>query len=508
MVCFSEMIRLNSIASWSICDFFFPEFELLFFDVIKKSIVQVGNIIQKSNPGGPQIDYDRGTLLLDFKGDQELIKQFPFVKWDSRSGLHRCHAYHYRDLVYPLYKNRLNYSDNAPKYNRLQLTFKSEFTPHDYQSEALEQWQKTRRGMVVLPTGSGKSFLASLIIKAMQRSTLILAPTIDLILQWQRTLEDIFQCPVGLLGGGSSDVEDITVSTYDSARIQAEHLGNRFCLLVFDECHHLPSPAYAEMARSYIAPYRLGLTATPNVEYDKLTLISNLLGPTLYMKQIQHLAGDFLSPYEVKTVKVELTSREREDYEYHRGVYLAHREITPLLPGRGNSWERFVISCYRTPEGRSALRSFARQKQIAVAAEAKMEALKDILIRHAQERVLIFTNDNKTAYFISTLFFIPLITHETKARERKNILNRFRNGSWPYLVNSRVLNEGVDVPEANIAVIISGTSTVREHVQRLGRILRKKEHKKAILYELVTLDTGEVYTSRRRREHGAYAQFT
>ena len=87
-------------------------------------------------------------------------------------------------------------------------------------------------------------------------------------------------------------------------------------------------------------------------------------------------------------------------------------------------------------------------------------------------------------------------------------MENFRTGRWPFLVNSRVLNEGVDVPEANIAVVFSGTATVREHVQRLGRILRKGRNKKAILYELITIDTGEVFTSRKRREHGAYGGFS
>ena len=160
--------------------------------------------------------------------------------------------------------------------------------------------------------------------------------------------------------------------------------------------------------------------------------------------------------------------------------------------------------CYRSAEGRNAIRSFAIQKQISLSAEGKMKALAEILTRHNESRILIFTNDNKTAYYISCLFLLPLITHETKAKERKKILENFRNGSWPFLVNSRVLNEGVDVPEANVAVIISGTATVREHVQRLGRILRKQSGKTAILYEIVTADTGEVFTSRRRRGHIAY----
>jgi superfamily II DNA or RNA helicase len=88
--------------------------------------------------------------------------------------------------------------------------------------------------------------------------------------------------------------------------------------------------------------------------------------------------------------------------------------------------------------------------------------------------------------------------------ERTEILKGFAEGRYGAVVTSRVLNEGVDVPEANVAIVLSGSGSVREHVQRLGRILRKARDKRAVLYELVTADTGETYTSERRREHSAY----
>lgn len=452
------------------------------------------------------IQYERSTLQV-FCSEEVLPKKFPWLHWDQRSKCYRCHAFRYNDLIRFLFP-KFEYTDSSANYNRLSLTFKSEFRPFAYQEEALKIWMRSKRGVAVLPTGSGKSYLAALAIQNTQRSSLILAPTIDLILQWQQKLEEWFQCPVGLLGGGSSEVHDITVSTYDSARIQADRLGNRFCLMIFDECHHLPSPAYAEMARSYIAPYRLGLTATPSIEPERQLILNDLVGPVLFQKQIQQLAGDFLSPYSIKTIEVELTEAERDEYEHHRGVYLNYRNKAPYLFGRQNSWEKFVMFCYRSAEGRAAMGSFAIQKQISMSAEGKMRELARILIQHRNSRVLIFTNDNRTAYHISSLYLLPLITHETKAKERKNVLKNFRCGKWPYLVNSRVLNEGIDVPEADVAVIISGTATVREHVQRLGRILRKKEGKTAILYEIITADTGEIYTSKQRRVHGAYENFS
>ena len=99
---------------------------------------------------------------------------------------------------------------------------------------------------------------------------------------------------------------------------------------------------------------------------------------------------------------------------------------------------------------------------------------------------------------------MPSLTHNTRSSERKDLLQGFQEGRLPVLATSRVLNEGVDVPAAGVAVVLSGSGTVREHVQRLGRILRKYEEKQAILYELVVKETREEMVSQRRRRHDAY----
>jgi superfamily II DNA or RNA helicase len=126
------------------------------------------------------------------------------------------------------------------------------------------------------------------------------------------------------------------------------------------------------------------------------------------------------------------------------------------------------------------------------------------LDRHCGDRVLIFTYDNATVYQIARRFLVPAITHQTKTRERQQILQRFHAGAYPVVVTSQVLNEGVDVPAANVGIILSGTGSVREHVQRLGRLLRKQGEKQALLYEVVSRGTAEEFTSDRRRQHHAY----
>ena len=455
----------------------------------------------------PLISYREGALCLDFQGRVQLPKELSFLAWDDRQKQYLAHAYHYRELIRYLHLNSLGYTDSAPKYEHLDLEIKNPFTPHDYQQEALTAWERAKRGICVLPTGSGKSYLAAMAMEKINRATLILAPTIDLILQWQKNLQELFQVEIGLLGGGSREILPLTVSTYDSARIHAPALGNRFGLLIFDECHHLPAPGYAQMARGYIAPFRLGLTATPNEESERQELLGELTGGIVYHKQIQQLSGEYLAPYEARVIEVELSEAEREEYEWHRGEYMAYRDGMGENFSRPGAWERFVMRAHQTPEGREAMESFRKQKEIATSSAAKLESIAQLLHQHRGERVLIFTHDNKTAIRIASLFLLPLITHETKAKERKEILANFRSNRWPFLVNSRVLNEGVDVPEAGVAIVVSGSSTTREHVQRLGRILRNQKGKQAILYELVTAGTTEVYTSKRRREHGAYRGF-
>jgi superfamily II DNA or RNA helicase len=158
----------------------------------------------------------------------------------------------------------------------------------------------------------------------------------------------------------------------------------------------------------------------------------------------------------------------------------------------------------RSAAGQRAMRAYRRQRELSLGAQAKLDYIERLLEAHRGEKALVFTQDNATAYAISKRFLIPIITHQTKVKERSEILERFADGRYRAIATSKVLNEGVDVPDASVAIVISGSGSVREHVQRLGRILRRKGDKFATLYELVSRKTGEVFTSERRREHAAY----
>ena len=167
-------------------------------------------------------------------------------------------------------------------------------------------------------------------------------------------------------------------------------------------------------------------------------------------------------------------------------------------------WAQFIQLSSRSRHGRRAWAAWREQRRIALQSKAKLDQLGIILEAHREAQVIIFTADNDTVYALSRRHLIPALTHQTPGPERRRILQAFNQSSLRAVVTSRVLNEGVDMPAASVGVVLSGSGSVREHVQRLGRILRRADGKEAILYEVITAGTSEEYTSDKRREHGAY----
>jgi superfamily II DNA or RNA helicase len=283
-----------------------------------------------------------------------------------------------------------------------------------------------------------------------------------------------------------------------------ENVGNRFGLVIFDECHHLPGETYALAARQCLAPFRLGLTATPERSDGREVLLESLLGAVVYRREIVEMSGHYLAEYETERVAVALSESERAEYEAERAVYLAFVRAQGIRMGSPQGWSEFIMRSSRSEQGRRAMRAYRRQRELTFAAPAKLDYVERLLRQHRHERAIVFTDDNATAYRIARRCLIPAITHQTKVSERSAILAGLNGQTYSAVVTSKVLNEGVDVPAASVAIVVSGSGSVREHVQRLGRILRKQADKRAMLYELVTAETGEAFTSERRREHSAY----
>ncbi|MBD3205718.1 DEAD/DEAH box helicase [Candidatus Bathyarchaeota archaeon] len=409
-------------------------------------------------------------------------------------------AYKYNEILKKLDSQKIKYIDKVVRsYEPLKIN--SNIKLRNYQSEALEEWIKNyNRGIVVLPTGAGKTYLAIKAIERLKVSTLIVVPTIVLLEQWRELLEDHLRTPIGAIGGGQNELSSITVSTYDSASIRSRNLGNIFELIIFDEVHHMPAPSYRKIATRYIAPYRLGLTATLQSDEAHELLFDELIGPKVYSLDVDDLAGEHLAEFEVKTIKVPLTGEEANEYNRQYGIYRKYLRKNNIRIRSSRDYVRLIKRSGRDPNARRAFMARKRAMDIALNSQNKVAYLKSLIKQHHDDKALIFTSQNKLVYRLSKDLLIPAITHQTPPEEREGILGKFKMGDYRQILTSRVLDEGIDVPDANIGVIISGTGSKRQFVQRLGRILRKTPDKKAVLYELVSAGTAETYISHRRKK--------
>jgi len=442
------------------------------------------------------LQLDRGTLVM-YAVPPAVADVF---LWDARSQSYRARGQAYRQVMETLRAENIAVRDAASTFLKLDLGFARDITPYPHQTGALNAWKRAgRQGVIVLPTGAGKTLVAQLALRDTPRSALICVPTLELQEQWYSGLVAAFpDAQIGLLGGGSRDEAPILISTYESAAIYAEELAGKYALLICDEVHHLPADFKRVIAEMSLAPYRMGLSATLKRSDGREQDLDDLIGPVVYSARPEDLAGGALADYREVLIKVRLSASEQQRYAEliaQRDAFLQRANIDlKNLDG----WTQFVRACI-TPQGRTAMSAHREARSLAYGTEGKLRVLEEILANHSEERTLIFTNDNATVYRISREFLIPALTHHTPTKERHHVMERFREGTYRWLVTSRILNEGIDVPEASVAVVLSGTAVEREQVQRLGRILRQVKGKKAVLYEVITEGTSEERVSRQRR---------
>ncbi len=451
--------------------------------------------------------FEDGTLRVD--GDPP---DLPFVERDPRSGTLRAPAHRYAQLRQLLDRRGVAYEDRVGSWPALDL--RTTYSLRDYQRAALDAWRDNAdRGVLELPTGSGKTVVAVAAMAELGVPTLVVVPTVDLLDQWQRELSAEFDVPVGRFGGGEQRQEAITVSTYDSAYLRADDVGGDFGFVVFDEVHHLGGEGYRDIARLLAAPARMGLTATFERPDGAHEVVADLVGPKVYDVSADDLAGEHLAEYDIRRIEVELTPEEREAYEEAQGTFVDYLRTSDIRFDSGSDYQKLVMRSGSDPRAREALLAKQRAREVMMNSDAKVEELADILDRHRDDRVIVFTAHTDLVYRLSERFLLPAITNETGASERRETLEKFRAGEYSRVVTANVLDEGVDVPDANVAVVLSGSGSEREFTQRLGRVLRPKHDERtegsdgdalpsagrAVLYELVSAETAEERVADRRR---------
>jgi superfamily II DNA or RNA helicase len=422
---------------------------------------------------------------------------------DKRHAFLRTQPFHFHAIKQALQAQHTPFTVAFEERPVLPFETTLQVEPRPYQKEALAGWLAAESaGVIILPTGAGKTFVAAMAIHQTGLWTLAVVPTLDLLQQWRVALTaslSLSADDIGIFGGGEKELKPITIITYDSAALYIREL-KRFGLLVWDECHHLPAPTYRLIAEGAFTPLRLGLSATPERSDMTHLDLDQLIGPEVYRRSPAELTeGRYLAQYKEHRIPIALSPEDEIRYAEQHKIYrnfLQRRRIIIRTPE--DFQRKLVYLSARDPEARAALLAWRETRNISMNTPAKYVEIERLLKRHADDQVILFSEYNVVVDEISRRFCLPNITYKTPTEERRAILERFRSGQYTKLVTGRVLNEGVDVPDCRVAIIVSGNSTKREYIQRLGRVLRPKEGE-ALLYELITGGTTEENIAKRRK---------
>lgn len=407
---------------------------------------------------------------------------------------------------------------------------------YEWQEECLARWfANNGRGIVQAVTGSGKTLLA---LSAMERldhrlhgslRVRIVVPTSALMRQWNRALQEYLniRSDIGLRGAGSKSTPDrkymiyvINSARYELARqILSEVRQGENVLLIADECHHYESGQnqlifeflpYIKGTEYETHFFSLGLSATlPSGQARRY--LTSVLGRTLYHYDMKEAtAAKTVAPYDVYHISLAFQADERDEYEdLTEQMTLLYGKLLKVYPVLRSLTQKEQFEELRSIAGSKNNKlsktaaaymslTFLRKKLVCLAS-ARISCVRDLVDRlDAQEKILIFGERISQA---DELYYLLQETYPERvgrchsqmgAQANKNALERFRTGSIRILIACKSIDEGLNVPDASVGIILSGTSTKRQRIQRLGRIIRRKEtDRHAALYYLHIAATSE-----------------
>jgi superfamily II DNA or RNA helicase len=447
------------------------------------------------------LSFDRGSLRLEAPASARVP---PYFVWDSRVSAWRTAAINHLRVREDAAAYRLHLDDTAEHFFPAPSLAAALPTLRPDQQAAIEAWERAgRRGVIVKPTGTGKTEIALSIVARHQAPTLVVAPLRDLMYQWQRRIKRGLGFDAGVLGDGRQETWPITVTTYDSAWIHMKEIGNRYRLIVYDEVHHLPGPVQHESALDCLAPMRLGLSATPWRADGRDRMLAELIGPVVYDEDLSDARGRTIADYSIVRVPIYLTDEEQAEFDdLSRSIrrYVATRR----QEDGAFDWTEMARRSRTDPEAREVLRRWRRKLAIVNRSAEKLRVLEDVFRLHPDEPCVVFTASNRMALDVSARFLIPALTAHSDKHERNRVLDGFAAGRLRALAACQVLNEGWDAPAVKVGVVLGGEQGVREAVQRLGRLLRRSGDRAARLYEVVLQETPDVARARRRGKSDAY----
>ncbi len=431
--------------------------------------------------------------------DYEHIRNY--ITYDRLRKLFIVKPLHFFELKKALSSLGYNVIDKTGLSEELKLPFKITFKGElrDYQKEALEKWiENNRKGIIALPTGSGKTVIAIAALAELSERTLIVTYTKEQMFQWKDMIAKfttISPNMIGLYYGEEKRIAPITISTYQTAYRKVKILSKYFSFLIIDECHHLPAEKFKHIALNMFSIKRMGLSATVIREDGKHEELFPLMGGIAYFKTPSELSAQgYLAPYVIYQVEVNLTPKEMKKYFETVKLY---RELSG-----GKKFEELLELAKKGDErAQMALRVHSKLRQIVHKAEAKKKAVKEIVERELRRgsKIIVFTQYVDQAKELGEILNAPVLVGEIKTKIRRRILEEFRSGKEKVLVVTTVGDEGLDIPDANVGIIVTGTGSRRQFIQRLGRLLRPSKGKEARLYEIIVRGTSEVYQARKRK---------
>jgi DNA excision repair protein ERCC-3 len=330
-------------------------------------------------------------------------------------------------------------------------------------------------GVIVLPCGAGKTMVGIGVIATLQRSTLILTPNTVAVRQWISELLDKTSIQPDLIGeytGERKEIRPITVSTYQILTYRPSEdsdfphfslfTGQDWGLIIYDEVHLLPAPVFRITAEIQ-ARRRLGLTATLVREDGREADVFGLIGPKRYDVPWRELERQgWIATAECHEIRVSLREDERLEY---------------------------------------AMAEEREKYRIAAENSIKLDIVQQLIAKHQDDQVLVIGQYIDQLKTLAEMLNAPLLTGRTANSQREKLYERFRRGELKRLVVSKVANFAIDLPDANVAIQVSGTFGSRqEEAQRLGRILRPKtDGSFAYFYTIVTRDTRDQDFSANRQ---------
>ncbi|WP_436928944.1 DEAD/DEAH box helicase [Halosimplex halobium] len=337
----------------------------------------------------------------------------------------------------------------------------------EYQHDWVSRFMETKSGVLVGPPGSGKTVAAMGIVERVGGETLILVPSRELVRQWRDELlahTTLDETQVGEYHGGKKDVRPVTVATYQTAGMDRHrHLfdSREWGLIVYDEVQHVPSDVYRRSANLQTR-HRLGLSASPVREDDLQEEIFTLIGPPIGTDWDALFDEGFVAE---PTVEIRYVPWTDDD---HRNEYVGS-------------------------EGHE-------RRQIAASNPAKVEETRRILREHPEQKALVFVDYLDQGRELAAALDAPFISGDTPHHERARKFEQFREGALDTLVVSRVGDEGIDLPDASLAIVASGLGgSRRQGTQRAGRTMRPAG--RALMYVLATQGAREEEFARRQMRY-------